>query len=190
MTDFPAPARLSWWRVLFLFAAGVVDAAVLTGLVAWLAGGPAASTSPSGAVTRTIPSDARALTVTPVFGRDPNIRWHHLDHAFTITDPAKVARIAAIINGLAKFPAGAYTCGGDNGAAMRLTFKTSLGGPAVATVLAKYGGCEGIATPADPTFPFLVGYTSSGQDVQQLVLAIAGVRWLYRPDAMPPLRST
>ena len=166
-------------RILLLLTAIAVAAGVAIGLAVW----PSGTVGTAGG---TIPGGARVVTVTPVFGLDPNTSRHHLDHPFTITNPAEVARIAAIINGLAKFPAGAYTCGGDNGAAMRLTFKTSLAGPAVATVLAKYGGCEGIATPADPTFPFLVGYTSSGQDVHQLVLAIAGVRWPYTPDVLPP----
>ena len=29
-------------------------------------------------------------------------------------------------------------------------------------------------------------YTGSGQQVQRLVLAIAGVRWPYTPDVLPP----
>jgi hypothetical protein len=54
------------------------------------------------AAAATIPPGATVVTVTPVFGSDPNISRHHLDHAFTITDPAQVARMAGIINGLTR----------------------------------------------------------------------------------------
>ena len=162
---------------MFLLTAIVVAAGVTIGLAVRASGSAAAGTIPSG---------ARVVTVTPVFGRDPNTSRHHLDHAFAITDPAKVARIAAVINGLAPFPVGVLSCAEDNGAAMLLTFRTSLGGPVVATVLATYTGCSGIARPDAPNMPFLEDQTSSGQQVQQLVLAIAGVRWPYTPDVLPP----
>jgi hypothetical protein len=176
MAKFVTGVRLSRHRIVFLLTAIAVVVGVAIGLAVWPAVGAAAGT---------IPSDARVVTVTPVFGRDPNTSRHRLDHAFTITDPAKVARIAAIINGLAPFPIGVLSCAEDNGAAMRLTFRTSAGGPAVATVLATYTGCSGIARPDAPNVPFLEDYTSSGQQVQQLVLAIADVRWPYTPNVLP-----
>jgi hypothetical protein len=176
MTNFLTGARR---RMMFALTAIVAAAGAAIGLVVWTSGSAAAGTIPSG---------ARVVTVTPVFGRDPDISRHHLDHAFTITDPAQVTRIAAIINGLAKFPTGELSCSMDNGAAMRLTFGTTLGGPVVATVLATYTGCSGIATTDAPNVPFLVDRTSSGQQVQQLVLAIAGVRWPYTPNVLPPFR--
>jgi hypothetical protein len=170
----------AWRRTLFLLTATVAAAVVAIGLVVWTSGSASAGTIPSG---------ARVLTVTPVFGRDPNIGRHHLDHAFTITDPAKVARIAAIINSLAKFPQGELSCSEDNGAAMRLAFRTTRGSPALATVLATYTGCSGIATPDAPNVPLLVNRTSSGQLVQQVVLAIARVRWPYTPNVLPPFHG-
>jgi hypothetical protein len=173
MTNFAAGARSFRRRILLLLIAVAVAAGVSIGL----AGGAAAGTIPSG---------ARVVTVTPVFGRDPNTSRHHLDHAFTITDPAKVARIAAIINGLAPFPIGVLSCAEDNGAAMRLTFRTSLHGRVIATLLATYTGCSGISRPDAPNMPFLEDYTRSGQQVQQLVLGIAGVHWPYTPDVLPP----
>ena len=48
-----------------------------------------------------VPPTARVLTVTPVFGFNPAPRAERLDRAFTVTDPAQVARIAAVVNGLA-----------------------------------------------------------------------------------------
>jgi hypothetical protein len=69
---------------------------------------------------------------------------------------------------------------------MRLTFRTSVGGRATATVLATYTGCAGVARPGAPNMPFLEDYTNSEQQVQQLVLALAGGRWPYTPDVPPP----
>lgn len=165
-------ARHARRRITFLFAGVAVAAGVAIGLTVWA----------PGAAAGTIPPGARVVTVTPVFGLDPNTGRHHLDHAFTITDPAKVARIAAIINGLARFPIGELSCTRGNGAAMRLTFRTRPGGPVVVTALATYTGCSLVSIP---NRPFLEDYTSSGKQVQQLVLAIAGVRWPYTPDALP-----
>jgi hypothetical protein len=178
MTNLLTGARFSRRRIVFPLTAAVAAAGVAIGLAVWPSGSAAAGT---------IPSSARVVTVTPVFGHDPNTSRHHLDHAFTITDPAKVARIAAIINGLDPFPRGELSCTRDNGAAMRLTFRAYPGGPAVATMLAMYTGCRGIAKPDAPNMPFLSDYTRSGQQVQQLVLAIGGVRWPYTPDVLPPL---
>jgi hypothetical protein len=173
MTLFLTGARPARRRIVFPLAAAAA-AAVVLGLTAW------ASSASAG----TVPSGARVLTVTPVFGQDPNVSRHHLDHAFTITDPAKVARITAIVNGLAPFPVGELSCARDNGAAMRLTFRATPHGPVVATLLATYTGCAGVSRPGGP---LLEDYTRSGQQVQRLVLAIAGVCWPYTPDVLPPL---
>ena len=81
--------------------------------VVWLPARPAAER---------VPPDATTVTVTPVFGFNPNPRARRLDRAFTVTDPAKVARIAAVVNGLTRFPDGAYSCPADVGGLMRLTF--------------------------------------------------------------------
>ena len=171
MTLFLTGARPARRRIVFSLAAVAV---VVLGLTAWA---PSASAG-------TAPSGARVLTVTPVFGQDPNVSRHHLDHAFTITDPAKVARIAAVINGLAPFPVGELSCARDNGAAMRLTFRARPHGRVVATLLATYTGCTGVSRPGGR---LLEDYTRSGQQVQQLVLALAGVCWPYTPDVLPPL---
>jgi hypothetical protein len=174
MTLFRSGARSARRRIVFPLAAVAAATVVVLGLTGWAPGASAG----------TVPSGARVLTVTPVFGQDPNVSRHHLDHAFTITDPAKVARIAAIINGLAPFPVGELSCAEDNGAAMRLTFRASPHGPVVATLLATYTGCAGVSRPGGPLFE---DDTRSGQQVQRLVLAIAGVRWPYPPDVLPPL---
>jgi hypothetical protein len=177
-TLFAAGPRLSRRRFVYLLAAIAAALGVTIGLTVTLAVGAAAGTIPSG---------ARVVTVTPVFGQDPDVSRHRLDHAFTITDPARVARIAAILDGLAPFPIGELSCARGNGAAMQLTFRTRPGGPVLATVVATYTGCSRVWNTGAPDTRYLEDYTSSGQQVQQLVLAIAGVRWPYTPDVLPPL---
>jgi hypothetical protein len=65
---------------------------------------------------------------------------------------------------------------------MRLTFRTSPRGPVVARLSAEYAGCGVVSVSIDGrAMPALSDYTGSGQQLQQRVLAIAGVRWPYLP---------
>ena len=74
-----------------------------------------------------------------------------------------------------------FNCPVDFGADMRLTFRTSPDGPLVARLTAGYGGCRAVPVSIEgKSMPALSGYTPSGQQVQQRVLAIAGVRWPYQ----------
>jgi hypothetical protein len=156
--------------------------AALAGVAAGLAIGLAAR------APGRIPADARAVTVTPLFGFDAGTsRDRPGYYAFTVADPAKVARIVAVINGLRQLPAGAYSCPAESGSAMmltsmQLTFRTAPGAPVVATVGADYGGCQfaWVTVGAQTVWP-LDDYTSSGRQLQQQVLAIAGTRWPSPP---------
>jgi hypothetical protein len=141
--------------------------------VVWLPARPAAER---------IPPDAAVVTVTPVFGFNPNPRAKRLDHAFTVTDPAKVARIAAVLNGLTRFPGGEFSCPAEFGGQMRLTFRMRPGGPVAARVTAPYGGCGSVSVRiGGRAMPALSEYPMSGPRLQQKVLAIAGVRWPVEP---------
>ncbi len=141
---------------------------------------------PTRPASERIPADARAVTVTPVFGLQPDRARERLDRAVTVTDPAAVARIAALIDSLPLFPRGMFSCPADFGAAMLLTFRTRPGGPVVAVLRAEYNGC-GIATLTirGHEMPALSDCTSSGQSLQQRVLAIAGISWPYSPGTPP-----
>ena len=65
---------------------------------------------PARSAAERIPAGVTTITVTPVFGFNRNPRAKRLDHAFTVTDPAKVARIVALGNGLTRFPDGTFSC--------------------------------------------------------------------------------
>jgi hypothetical protein len=145
--------------------------------VAWL---------PARTAAERIPPGVRAVTVTPVFGFNPDPGRDRLDRAFTVTDPAKVARIAALADGLTVSPPGVRACPADFGGAMRLVFLTRPGGRVLARFTAQYGGC-GIASVriGGKTEPALSTYTTAGPLFQDRVLAIAGVRWPHQPG-LPP----
>jgi len=169
-----AAARPGQRRLVYLCAA-------LAGVAAGLVIGLAAR------VPGRIPADARVVTVTPVFGFGSGPSRGEPDSAFMITDPATVAKIAAVIDGLRQLPDGTYSCPAGAGSAMmltamQLTFRTAVGGPVVATAGADYMGCQfaWVSAGAQTVWP-LDENTGSGQPVQQQVLAIAGVSWPYPP---------
>ena len=139
---------------------------------------------PARPVAERVPPAARVLTVTPVFGFNPAPRAERLDRAFTVTDPATVARIAAVVNGLTRFPGGAFSCPAESGGQMRLTFFTRPGGPAVARLTAQYCGCGVVSVRIDGRdMPGLSEYPRSGPPLQQQVLAIAGASWPVEPGS-------
>jgi hypothetical protein len=177
-------------RIVYLLAA---LAGVVAGLAIGLAGRPTA---------RWIPADARVVTITPVFGVSPASVVRHpaswekpwlrreelyfsreekFDHAFTITDPATVAKIAAVINGFDPDPPGTYNCPTSmSDPTMQLTFRTGPGGPIAASVTAEYHGCQWVCvTIGAHTLPALFQYTSSEQPMQERVLTIGRVSWPY-----------
>jgi hypothetical protein len=131
-----------------------------------------------------VPPTAAVLTVTPGFGLNPDPRAERLDRAFTVTDPATVARIAAIVNGLTRFPDGTFSCPFESGGQMRLTFSTRPGGPVVARLTAQYGGCGIVSVRiGGRDMPGLSEYPRSGPPLQQQVLAIAGASWPVEPGS-------
>ncbi|HEY2286674.1 MAG TPA: hypothetical protein VGH88_13115 [Streptosporangiaceae bacterium] len=141
--------------------------------VAWL---------PARSAAERVPSGVRAVTVTPVAGLNPDPRRDRLDHAFTVTDPARVAAIVALANGLTVFPPGARACPADFGGAMRIAFLARPGGPVLARFTAQYGGCGAVSVSiGGKNQPALSNWTVSGQLFQDRVLAIAGVRWPHQP---------
>jgi len=139
---------------------------------------------PARSVAERVPPAARVLTVTPVFGFNPAARAERLDRAFTVTDPATVARIAAVVNGLTRFPGGAFSCPAESGGQMRLTFFTRPGGPVVARLAAQYDGCGVVSVRINGRdMPGLSEYPRSGPPLQQQVLAIAGASWPVEPGS-------
>ena len=143
--------------------------------VVWLPARPAAER---------VPPAAAVLTVTPVFGFNPNPRAERLDRAFTVTDPAtggqdrggrqrpdQVPRRRVQLPGRLRradaahllHPPGRPGAGPADRAVRRLR-----------VVSVRIGGRD---------MPALSEYPRSGPPLQQQVLAIAGVSWPVEPGS-------
>jgi hypothetical protein len=131
-----------------------------------------------------IPASARVVTITPVASAG---------HQVTVTDPARVARIAAAVNALPLYPQSSdpmwcdimYVPGSNP--AMQLTFRASTGSPALAVVTAYPERCSLVSVViGGKTMPNLKGaYT-----LPQRIMIIAGFRWPDFPEPGPTATST
>jgi hypothetical protein len=126
---------------------------------------------PAKPATERIPSAARMVTIAAIPGLDATGRT---PAPVTITSAAEVRRIASLIDSLPVFPPGAYSCPMDTGRALRMTFRATAGGPALAVATADPGGCGGVGlTVGGAAQPGLSG----GPSLVRQVLAIAGLHW-------------
>jgi hypothetical protein len=125
-----------------------------------------------------IPAAAKAVTVSIDIGM--NQGGKKPPSPVTITDPAKVQALAALINGLSLFPPGSYSCPADFGASIKLTFRAGPGTPALAVATVDLAGCGGVyLTIGGTSEPALAG---PGSDVGPEVLKAAGLSWTLPTD--------
>ncbi len=128
--------------------------------VTWLPAKPAAERVPAGAkvlTLRDLPGLAGGKPPAPV----------------TVTNRAKVAKIASLADGLPVFPPGTWSCPADNGQALMLTFR-GAGDRTLAVLVSDSTGCN--------TVSFTVGGKSlltlwDGATFVRQVLALAGLHW-------------
>ena len=125
-----------------------------------------------------IPAAAKAVTVSMDIGL--NQGGKKPPAPVTITDPAKVQALAALINGLTLFPPGSYSCPADFGASIKLTFRAGPSTPALAVATVDLAGCGGVyLTIGRTSEPALAG---PGSDVGPEVLKAAGLSWKLPTD--------
>jgi hypothetical protein len=130
--------------------------------VTWLPAKPA---------SERIPSAARVVTITAIPGLDQHGR--QLAPA-TITDASVVSRIGSLLDGLPVFPPGTYSCPMDTGKGLRLTFRATARGPALAVANIVLDGCATVSlTVGGATGPTLAGWSGAGSQV----LVIADLHW-------------
>jgi hypothetical protein len=140
---------------------------------------------PARTAAEAIPASARVVTITPVVGTAT------AGHPVTITDPARIARIAAAVNVLPLYPQSnapmwcdILVSGGIP--AIRLTFRASPGGRELAIVTASQERCQLVSVMVGgKTTPVKGALT-----LIQQVMAIAGVRWPDFPAPSPTATST
>jgi hypothetical protein len=130
--------------------------------VAWIPVRPAAEK---------VPASVRVVTISA----SPNMNHPKGTPApVTVTSPAKVARIVALVDGLSLDTSGVHGCPAEQGEGITLAFRAKPGGPVLATAKEPIPSCGSVSftiggarqpTLADPgSFP-------------TKVLAIAGVHW-------------
>jgi len=159
------PAR---WLVVAVAGDGTGQTAVrVDSEVAWQPAKPA---------TERIPATAKVVTIVPSNGPGPVSAY---TQPVTITDPVKVAKIAAAVDGLALFPVGRM-CPMDRGMGMRLEFRATPTGPEIAEVTADSTGCQTVTVMVNGQRQPTLG---GADTLERQVTTIAGVHWPGFPGA-------
>jgi hypothetical protein len=162
-TDFALPAVPGVLQFRELVVSVAADGPGRTAIridaeVQWLPARPAAEN---------IPASARVVTITPL-GFAPG------DHQVTVTDPARVARIATAVNALPLASSRWLECLNGPGPGMQLTFRATASSRALAVVTAVGRGCPGVQIVVEgKPMPMLVG----AAPLSQQVMTIAGFYW-------------
>ena len=103
-----------------------------------------------------VPAAAKAVTISMDLGL--NQAGQQPPKTVTITDPAKVGELKALINGLPLTPPGRFNCPAGFGGNLVLTFRAHPGGPALAVATAVLSGCgEADLTIGGKSQPTLAG---------------------------------
>ncbi|HXT93173.1 MAG TPA: hypothetical protein VN714_28410 [Trebonia sp.] len=90
-----------------------------------------------------VPAQAKAVTIT--MNPDPNQGGKKPLKTTTVTDPAKVQKLAALINSLPVYTPGLRGCLPDEiGASLTLTFRASPQGPPLAAATSQLSNCQDI----------------------------------------------
>jgi hypothetical protein len=169
----PVPGVLSErWLLVSAAAYGTNQVAIrVDSEVTWLPAKPAGER---------IPVTAKVVIVAPLPGPGPASAY---DTPVTITDPAKVAKIADAVNGLPVFPRGAMSCPADFGGGLRLTFRGTLGGPTLAVVTADTSGCGAVEMSIGGR-PMLT--LRGASTLVKQITAVTGPRWpsLVQPSGL------
>ena len=136
--------------------------------VTWLPARPA---------SEQVPAVAQAVTISMDLGL--NADGKEPPKPVTITDPAKVRALKALINGLAVFPPGPDSCPKDFGDDLVLTFRAGPRTPALAVATVDFEGCDGVDLTIDGrSQPALAG---PGTDTGPQLLKVAGLPWKIPP---------
>jgi hypothetical protein len=128
---------------------------------------------PARPASEKVPAAAKAVTISI----DPGLNQggRKPQKPVTITDPAKVRALTALINGLTLFPPGAPDCPADFGGNLVLTFRAAPRTPALAVATVDLSGCDGVdLTIGGKPQPTLAG---PGTDSGPQILRIAGLSW-------------
>jgi hypothetical protein len=164
----PSPGGQINPRIMTVYAVnagnGRADIEVLVS-VSWIPPRPAGTA---------IPPAARAVTIAV----QPDINLHIAPPApVTVTDPAKVRRIVALVDGLPLSPSALYHCPFDGFARLVLTFRARPGGPALAVAEPDLEGCQWVSVTIGGKEQPSLGPVSDGRSFAASVVRVAGLPW-------------
>ncbi len=128
---------------------------------------------PARPASEKVPAAAKAVTIAIKLGLNQGGRKP--PKPVTITDPAKVRALTALINGLTLFPPGAPDCPADFGGNLVLTFRAGPRTPALAVATVDFAGCDSVDfTIGGKPQPALAG---PGTDTGPQILRLVGLSW-------------
>jgi hypothetical protein len=134
---------------------------------------PATARQPARLASEKVPATAQAVTISMDLGL--NQGGKEPPKPVTITDPAKVRALTALINGLGLFPPGMFSCPAAFGDDLVLTFRAGHRTPALAVATVDFAGCDGVDLTIDgKSQPTLAG---PGTDTGPQILKTAGLPW-------------
>ncbi|MCW2932500.1 MAG: hypothetical protein JWM19_3462 [Actinomycetia bacterium] len=148
---------------------------------------------PARQASETVPAAATAVTLSVI--PDPNLNKKP-PQPVTITSPAAVRRITALVNSLPVFPPGPIGCGGPDGsgtAALALTFLAAPQGRVLATAMVEQEGCEPVLFAAGGTKIIndsspgvaMLGVPHHGNALAVTVLKAVGLKWNLASYSFP-----
>lgn len=134
---------------------------------------------PARPATEVIPSAARVVTITMT---DSTMTGNTAETAAepkpaTITNPAEVRRIAALLDGLPLILPEAYSCPTGGNGDLTLAFKARTHAPALATATAELTGCAFIDLTIGGRQQPRLGPGGAGRTLARQALTIAGLNW-------------
>ncbi len=117
-----------------------------------------------------VPTAAKAVTLSEDLGLNPGKA--KTPKPVTITDPAKVSRLVALVNALPLTQPGEFGCPSGFGDNLTLTFRAAPGAPALAVATDELSGCPAVSfTLGGKSQPDLVAVSGPR------ILTLAGLPW-------------
>lgn len=154
---------------------------LLSGAVALVFGLTAcasASSTASAAARVAVPAAAGTVTLSLNYGGNADGRKPPAP--VTVTSPAMVREVAALVAGQPSAPPGMTSCPFSDGKALDLVFRAAPGGPALATAVLGLDGCEFTNLTVGAKDHGL-GTVGSGRPLAARVLKAVGVAWKLPP---------
>jgi hypothetical protein len=123
---------------------------------------------------RAVPAGTTTVTISLKPGMNTHVKP---PQPASVSDPAKVRQLTALVNGLPLFPAGAYACPFDDASSLTLTFNADKGHPRLAVATVRLEGCEGVDLTVNGREQPGLGTPDGGRGTASQALKIAGLHW-------------